>query len=98
MLMRYVVIEEFTDLQDNNKKYLAGEEYPRKGFSVNEARLAELSGDKNRRGRAMIKAVADVTPEIVEVKAAEPVAGFMPEPEPVADVIPEPAKRGRKKK
>ena len=62
----YKVIVQFTDLQDHNHKYLPGETFPRAGLVVSEARLVELSTDKNRRHKPMIKAI-DETP----VKASE---------------------------
>ena len=59
---KYTVIETFTDLQDNNHRYLPGDNFPREGLKVSEARLKELSTDKNRRQRPMIKE------EVVAVK------------------------------
>ena len=53
----YKVIKDFTDLKDNNHVYLAGDEYPRKGVDVDNARALELSTDVNKRGEALIEAV-----------------------------------------
>lgn len=49
------VIKSFFDLQDGNYKYKVGEEYPRKGYKATEERLAELAGNKNKMGEAVIK-------------------------------------------
>ena len=54
--MRYVAAVNFYDLQDGNRKYRAGEEFPRLGLSVSEERLAELAGSGNRAGYPLIKA------------------------------------------
>jgi hypothetical protein len=56
----YKVIRLFADLQDNNHVYNAGDEYPRKGLTVTDKRIAELAGSNNKQG----------TPLIVEVKPA----------------------------
>lgn len=55
--MMYVAAVKFADLQDHNHIYEAGEEYPRLGLDVSEARLAELSGSKNAMGYPLIKQV-----------------------------------------
>lgn len=53
----YKVIEYFTDLQDNNHPYNEGDTFPRKGLSVTDERLKELSGSNNKRGMPLIKKV-----------------------------------------
>ncbi len=68
MPMKYVVIVEFSDLQDNNKKYLVGDSFPRKGLIVSEKRLEELASSNNRRGFPVIEAVAEAEPAVVEEK------------------------------
>lgn len=55
----YKVIKFFTDLQDNNYPYEVGSTYPRKGLSVTEERIAELSGSNNRQKTALIKEVGE---------------------------------------
>lgn len=55
--MMFRVVEDFCDLMDNGRLCKAGEVYPRPGFSVSDARLAELAGMDNRIGHALIKAV-----------------------------------------
>lgn len=51
----YIVIEDFHDLQDENRHYAVGDTFPRDGFGVTPNRLAELSGRDNLRGRPLIK-------------------------------------------
>lgn len=53
----YEVIEYFEDLKNGNKPYEIGDIYPAEGVKVNKARLKELSGKDNRRGRPVIKLV-----------------------------------------
>lgn len=88
--MRYTVIRDFTDLQDNNFKYRVGDKFPRPGMKVSDERIDELSTTKNRRGLPMIE----------EEPKEEPV---IEEPEQVEEPVEEPKeapkpKRGRKKK
>lgn len=54
--MTYITVARFADLKDNNHIYEAGEQYPRPGFEVSEARLAELAGSGNRLGYPLIAA------------------------------------------
>jgi len=56
----YKVLEMFTDLQDDNYKYEVGDEYPRLGLKPSLARIKELCGTDNRRGRAVIEEVEDM--------------------------------------
>lgn len=58
----YKVIKYFTDLQDNNHPYNAGDTFPRKGLTVTEERLAELAGSENKQGVPLIEEVADKAP------------------------------------
>lgn len=52
--MTYHAAVDFIDLQDGNRLYKAGEEYPRPGLTVTPARLEELAGDGNRMGYPLI--------------------------------------------
>lgn len=54
--MRYVVVCDFADSQDNNHVYRAGDAFPRLGAEAGEARIAELAGSNNRIGRPLIEA------------------------------------------
>ena len=58
----YRAIEMFTDLQDDNFKYEVGDEYPRLGLEPSLARINELCGTENRRGRAVIEEVNEDMP------------------------------------
>jgi hypothetical protein len=50
----YIVLMRFADLQDGNRIYEAGDNYPRPGFDVSPERLAELAGSDNRMGEPLI--------------------------------------------
>lgn len=102
----YKAIVQFTDLQDNNHKYLPGDVFPRAGLEVSEKRLEELATDKNRRHKPMIVKIEDKKPvkkekPKEEIKADE--IGMNPPEEPIegeTGTIEEELKpkRGRKKK
>lgn len=51
----YKVIKYFTDKQDMGYEYKVGDEFPRKGKTVSNDRLAELSGSKNLQGVPLIR-------------------------------------------
>ena len=53
--MGYKVLKYFTDLQDKDHPYEAGDVFPRKGLEVTPERLAELAGSDNKRGEPLIK-------------------------------------------
>lgn len=55
----YKAIEHFKDLKDDGFVYEAGDRYPRKGKRVSKARIAELSGSDNKRGRPVIAEVEE---------------------------------------
>ena len=61
----YKAIADFVDLKDNNHKYNAGDQFPRKGYKPNKDRIAELLSDNNKRGVAVI---AEVKPETKPVE------------------------------
>ena len=50
----YKVLEQFADLQDDNRVYNPGDEFPREGVLVNQARLDELAGTSNKLGKPLI--------------------------------------------
>jgi len=57
---KYVVVEDFTDLQDGNKVYRKGDVYPSPvNKNVSKKRLNELSSDNNRIGAPLIKEVKE---------------------------------------
>lgn len=55
--MKYKVIKDFTDLQDNDYIYRAGDLFPREGVEVSEERIKELSTKNNKRNEVLIEAV-----------------------------------------
>lgn len=55
--MEYRVIERFKDLQDNDRIYEVGDIYQ---GSKSKKRIAELSGDENKIGKALIEKVDEV--------------------------------------
>lgn len=55
----YEVIHFFTDLQDFSHAYKVGDSFPRPGMKVDEARLKELSGSKNKQGKPLIRFVEE---------------------------------------
>jgi len=59
----YKVINAFTDLLDGNTVYHSGDIYPRKGASVTDERIAELSTSANRLGFPLIAEVHNVNPD-----------------------------------
>lgn len=59
----YKVINAFTDLRDGNTIYHSGDIYPRKGASVTDERIAELSTSANRLGYPLIAEVHKLNPD-----------------------------------
>ena len=55
----YKVIKSFTDLQDNNHAYYAGDTFPHNGVEVDAERLAELASTQNRRRIPLIEEIAE---------------------------------------
>ena len=53
----YKVIEYFTDLQDGEHEYFAGDVFPREGLRVSASRLKELAGCNNRRKMPLIEKI-----------------------------------------
>lgn len=58
----YRVISYFTDLQDGDHPYNAGDPFPRKGKEVSAERLAYLASNKTRRGFPVIEEVVEKKP------------------------------------
>lgn len=88
----FKVLRYFTDLQDNNYAYNAGDTFPREGMAVSADRITELSSSANKQG----------VPLIEEVRGAEETADVATVAEETADkaapVEDEPKKRTRKRK
>lgn len=53
----FKVVHFFTDLQDLEHPYSVGDTYPRKGVSVTDERITELSSAKNLQGQPLIMGV-----------------------------------------
>jgi hypothetical protein len=86
--MKYRVLHYFTDLQDNEHPYHAGDTFPREGLSVDTNRIKELSTNANLRGIALIE----------EVRGAEETPAAEETDDKSAPVENEPRKRTRKRK
>lgn len=76
--MMYRVIRYFTDLQDNDYAYNAGDVYPRQGVTVSSDRIAELASAENRQKTPLIEAVDEPDAEV----SAEDVTEIDDEPKP----------------
>ena len=63
----YKVIHYFSDLQDDGYAYNVGDEFPHKGMTVTNERIAELTGPENKQG---VPLIAEVKPKRTK-KAAE---------------------------
>lgn len=66
--MSYKVIHFFTDLQDYNHPYNVGDIFPRNGLKVSEERLKELSSNKNKQNKPLIKLIEEKKANVVENK------------------------------
>ena len=62
------VLKDFSDLQDNNYIYKAGDEYPRPGYEPTAERIKELSSSRNKIGVAVIEAEESKTTEAEKLK------------------------------
>lgn len=66
----YRVTTYFIDLQDGEHPYHVGDAFPREGHTVSENRIAELSGNKNKRKMPLIEEVPEPTKEPAKPKEA----------------------------
>lgn len=71
--MTYKAIAFFTDLQDNNRPYSVGDTFPHAevGYCVSKSRLAELSGNENKRGMPLIQPVEEQKKKKAQKTAAK---------------------------
>lgn len=67
----YRVLTDFSDLQDNEHVYRAGDAFPRSSFSVSEKRIKELSTTANRRGVVLIEKVEEAVEKPIEEQPKE---------------------------
>ena len=88
----YRVLTDFSDLQDKEHVYRAGDEFPRLGLSVTEERIKELTGFSNRRNRPLIELVKSEENRSESINKAE----FKPIPKEEGQT-PAKVKRSRKK-
>lgn len=70
--MSYKVFRFFTDLKDNNHAYHPGDIFPRDGKAVTDARIKELSSDKNLQHKILIEEVPEDVTETVEESEKSP--------------------------
>ena len=84
--MKYTVLKFFTDLQDKDHAYKAGDTYPREGYVPSSERIAELAGSQNKQKTPLIQAI----PEAVETTA--------PAEEPIEEESPEEEEKPKRKR
>lgn len=65
-MMKYRAVIDFVDMQDNNHVYKSGDEFPRLGMEVTDARIDELIGSNNKQKRSVIEAYEDNTSDSFE--------------------------------
>lgn len=72
-MAKYRVVVDFSDLTDNDYIYRVGDEFPRSGLSVSDARIKELSTDGNKQGTPLIACVEsqEVEPAVEPKKPAK---------------------------
>lgn len=90
--MKYTVLSEFADLQDEKHVYGIGDVYPREGYTPTAERVDELCTGKNLLHKPLIQKVEDSTHE--EEQQPEEITG---ETEAENEVEEEQPKRRRKK-
>lgn len=57
---KYEVVNLFTDLQDNNKRYEPGDRYPKPANrKVSHERILELTSSDNKQGKVLIKEIEE---------------------------------------
>lgn len=64
--MKYEVIKDFVDVQNDNHLYRVGDPFPYNDADVSEERIDELASDKNRVGVVLIRSVEDENENGVE--------------------------------
>ena len=89
--MKYIVVNAFKDLEDNEHIYKVGDEYPRAGREIDEIskeRIYQLTTTNNKRERVLIIKIEEETVEpktTEEPKAEEETAGPATTEEPKAE-------------
>lgn len=68
---KYIVVRNFTDLEDKNKKYKVDDPYPKPANKkVSEDRIRELSTSDNRQGKPLIQKLEE-SPKPKKVNEAD---------------------------
>lgn len=91
----YKALSYFTDLQDGNFAYKAGDIYPRNGYKPTQERIKELSTDANKRNVPVIVEINPIKADKTESKAIMPEDVINP---PAGEITEEKPKRTRKAK
>ncbi len=69
---KYIVVyKKFKDLEDNNFIYKIGDVYPREGLEPSKKRIKELSTEKNKIGKILIKKIDKVEQDDKEEEIKE---------------------------
>lgn len=89
----YIVLKNFTDLEDNGHKYTMGEEYPRKGYEPTEERVKALTSGNNK---ACLKLIKEVKAPKIEEKAEPKAEPKKEEPKPKKKATPKKKSGGKK--
>lgn len=72
-MMKYTVLSEFADLQDEKHVYGIGDVYPREGYTPTAERVDELCTAKNLLHKPLIQLVVVQEPETVVEEVVEEV-------------------------
>lgn len=56
-MAKFKVVNDFTDLEDNNTLYKTGEEYPKGDYKPSKKRIEELSGVHPKHKRVFIEEI-----------------------------------------
>lgn len=98
-MKQYIVVKDFSDIQDDKHIYLTGDVFPREGLEVSEERVAELASKANVRGEVLIKVVEDKNVEAVDNSDNEVIEDKNDEVKNENDVVEseKPKKNGKKK-
>ena len=84
-MMKYTVLSEFADLQDEKHVYGIGDVYPREGYTPTAERVDELSTGKNLLHKPLIQKVEVQEPETVEEEVVETSETEEQQPEEIAE-------------
>ena len=97
-MMKYTVLSEFADLQDEKHVYGIGDVYPREGYTPTAERVDELCTAKNLLHKPLIQLVVVQEPETVVEEVVEEVVETPEAEEQPEEAEEEQPKRKRVKK